>query len=124
MGDSADIFNSFIDSTKSVARISARMKDIGTKQMRALRDSIKPKIDAIFNPEKYDVSITGTSVLFLEGTTYLVKNLFSSLLLAISLIAILMAWMFSSSRMVVVSLLPNLIPLVLTGALMLSLIHI
>ena len=118
LGDSADIFNSFIDSTKSVARISARMKDIGTKQMRALRDSIKPKIDAIFNPEKYDVSITGTSVLFLEGTTYLVKNLFSSLLLAISLIAILMAWMFSSSRMVVVSLLPNLIPLVLTGALM------
>ena len=118
LGDSADIFNSFIDSTKSVARISARMKDIGTKQMRALRDSIKPKIDVIFNPEKYDVSITGTSVLFLEGTTYLVKNLFSSLLLAISLIAILMAWMFSSSRMVVVSLLPNLIPLVLTGALM------
>ena len=118
LGDSTDIFNSFIDSTKSVARISARMKDIGTKQMRALRDSIKPKIDAIFNPEKYDVSITGTSVLFLEGTTYLVKNLFSSLLLAISLIAILMAWMFSSSRMVVVSLLPNLIPLVLTGALM------
>ena len=118
LGDSGDIFNSFIDSTKSVARISARMKDIGTKQMRALRDSIKPKIDAIFNPEKYDVSITGTSVLFLEGTTYLVKNLFSSLLLAISLIAILMAWMFSSSRMVVVSLLPNLIPLVLTGALM------
>ncbi|PDH45381.1 MAG: transporter [Bacteroidetes bacterium MED-G21] len=118
LGDSADIFNSFIDSTKSVARISARMKDIGTKQMRSLRDSIKPKIDAIFNPEKYDVSITGTSVLFLEGTTYLVKNLFSSLLLAISLIAILMAWMFSSSRMVVVSLLPNLIPLVLTGALM------
>ncbi len=118
LGDSADIFNSFIDSSKSVARISARMKDIGTKQMRALRDSIKPKIDAIFNPEKYDVSITGTSVLFLEGTTYLVKNLFSSLLLAISLIAILMAWMFSSSRMVVVSLLPNLIPLILTGALM------
>ena len=118
LSDSADIFNSFVDSTKSVARISARMKDIGTKQMRALRDSIKPKIDAIFNPEKYDVSITGTSVLFLEGTTYLIKNLFSSLLLAISLIAILMAWMFSSSRMVVVSLLPNLIPLVLTGALM------
>ena len=112
------IFSSFIDTTKSVARISARMKDIGTKQMRMLRDSIKPKIDDIFNPEKYDVSITGSSVLFLEGTTYLIKNLFSSLLLAISLIALLMAWMFSSSRMVVVSLLPNLIPLVLTGALM------
>ena len=94
------------------------MKDIGTKQMRALRDSIRPKIDAIFPPQKYDVSITGNSVLFLEGTTYLVKNLFTSLLLAIGLIAVLMAWMFSSSRMVLVSLLPNLIPLILTGALM------
>jgi len=118
VGDNSGLFDSFIDTTKSVARVSARMKDIGTKQMRALRDSIQPKINEIFNPEKYDVSITGTSVLFLEGTTYLVKNLFSSLLLAIGLIAILMAWMFSSSRMVVVSLLPNLIPLVLTGALM------
>jgi len=112
------LFEGFVDSTKRVARISARMKNIGTKEMRALRDSIQPKIDEIFNPNRYDVSITGTSVLFLEGTTYLVKNLFSSLLLAVGLIAILMAWMFSSSRMVVVSLLPNLIPLVLTGALM------
>ena len=115
---SASIFSSFTDSTNSVARVSARMKDIGTKQMRALRDSIRPKIDAIFPPQKYDVSITGNSVLFLEGTTYLVKNLFTSLLLAIGLIAVLMAWMFSSSRMVLVSLLPNLIPLILTGALM------
>lgn len=117
-GNNGKLFDSFVDSTKTVARVSARMKDIGTIQMRALRDSIQPKIDEIFNPEKYKVSITGTSVLFLEGTTYLVKNLFSSLLLAIGLIAILMAWMFSSSRMVLVSLLPNLIPLVLTGALM------
>jgi len=118
VGENGKLFDRFIDSTKTVARISARMKDIGTIQMRALRDSIQPRIDEIFDPEKYDVSITGTSVLFLEGTTYLVRNLFSSLLLAIGLIAILMAWMFSSSRMVVVSLLPNLIPLVFTGALM------
>jgi predicted RND superfamily exporter protein len=115
---STSIFSSFTDSTNSVARVSSRMKDIGTKQMGALRDSIRPKIDAIFSPQKYDVSITGNSVLFLEGTTYLVKNLFTSLLLAIGLIAVLMAWMFSSSRMVLVSLLPNLIPLILTGALM------
>jgi len=118
VSDDNSFFNSFVDSTQSVARISARMKDIGTKEMRALRDSIQPQIDAIFDKDRYDVSITGNSVLFLEGTTYLVKNLFSSLLLAIALIAIFMAWMFSSSRMVLVSLLPNLIPLIFTGALM------
>lgn len=118
IGGNSNLFDSFVDSTKQVARLSARMRDIGTKEMRSLRDSIQPKIDEIFSKDKYDVAITGTSVLFLEGTTYLVKNLFSSLLLAIALIAILMAWMFSSSRMVVVSLLPNLIPLIFTGALM------
>jgi hypothetical protein len=118
LGGGDDLFSSFVDSTKSIARVSALMKDIGTKQMKTLKDSIRPKIDTIFNPSKYNVSITGTSVLFLEGTRYLVTNLFSSLMLAIALIAILMAWMFSSSRMVVVSLLPNLIPLVFTGALM------
>lgn len=118
VSDDNSFFNSFVDSTQSIARISARMKDIGTKEMRALRDSIQPQIDAIFDKDRYDVSITGNSVLFLEGTTYLVKNLFSSLLLAIALIAIFMAWMFSSSRMVLVSLLPNLIPLIFTGALM------
>ena len=118
ISNGGDLFSSFVDSAKSIARVSALMKDIGTMQMKMLKDSIRPKIDNIFNPDKYNVSVTGTSVLFLEGTRYLVTNLFSSLMLAIALIAILMAWMFSSTRMVIVSLLPNLIPLVFTGALM------
>ena len=116
--ESNDIFNRFADSTLSIARMSGRMKDIGTKQMKTLRDEIIPKINEIFDPKKFKVSVTGTSLLFLEGTDYLVRNLFSSLFLAIALIAVLMAWMFSSSRMVLVSLIPNLIPLIFTASLM------
>lgn len=116
--ESNDIFNRFADSTLSIARMSGRMKDIGTKQMKTLRDEIIPKINEIFDPKKFKVAVTGTSLLFLEGTDYLVRNLFSSLFLAIGLIAVLMAWMFSSSRMVLVSLLPNLIPLIFTASLM------
>jgi predicted RND superfamily exporter protein len=62
--------------------------------------------------------ITGTGVLYTKGTTYLVKNLFISLILAIFVIAILMSFLFKSWRMVLVSLLPNLIPLIFTSALM------
>tara|TARA_B100001287_G_scaffold86382_1_gene72222 strand:- start:3265 stop:5904 length:2640 start_codon:yes stop_codon:yes gene_type:complete len=62
--------------------------------------------------------ITGTGVLYTKGTTYLVKNLFISLMLAIFVIAILMSFLFKSWRMVLVSLLPNLIPLIFTSALM------
>ena len=76
------------------------------------------KINEIFDSEKYDVNITGTSIVFLNGTKFLIKNLVLSLLLVIILISIFMAWMFNSFRMVVVSIIPNLIPLLLTGAIM------
>lgn len=107
-----------VDSTGQFARISANIADIGTKEMDALKESLRPKIDSLFDPDRYDVTITGTSVVFIMGTNYLVKNLVVSLALAIVLIALFMAWMFRSARMVVVSLIPNLIPLLLTAALM------
>ncbi|MFT7344061.1 MAG: putative RND superfamily exporter protein [Lentimonas sp.] len=66
----------------------------------------------------YEVALTGTSVVASEGTQYLVVNLFTSLLFAVLAIAILMAILFQSARMVFVSLLPNLIPLVFTGGVM------
>ena len=116
--DNSALMTSFVDSTGQIARISARMADIGTKEMKRLKAELRPEIDKIFNPEKYDVDITGSSVLFLEGTNYLIKNLFTSLMLAVVLIALFMAFMFSSWRMVLVSLIPNLIPLLFTGALM------
>jgi len=107
-----------VDSTGQFARISANIADIGTKEMDALKESLRPKIDSLFDPDRYDVTMTGTSVVFIMGTNYLVKNLVVSLALAIVLIALFMAWMFRSARMVVVSLIPNLIPLLLTAALM------
>lgn len=62
--------------------------------------------------------VTGTGVVFTKGTTYLVKNLFISLMIAIFVIAVLMSFLFKSWRMVLVSLLPNLVPLIFTSALM------
>ena len=62
--------------------------------------------------------ITGSGVLYTKGTTYMVKNLFTSLILAIIVIAVLMSFLFKSFKMVLVSLFPNLIPLIFTSALM------
>ena len=110
--------NMLMDSLKQEARISLRVADISTSKMDSIFDSLLPKINEIFDPEKYDVTITGTSIVFLNGTKFLIKNLVLSLLLVIVLISIFMAWMFNSFRMVVVSIIPNLIPLLLTGAIM------
>ena len=110
--------NIFTDSLNQVARISMRMSDISTPKLDSIMEILQPKIDKIFDSEKYKVTITGASIVFLNGTKYLVRNLFTSLFLVIILISIFMAWMFNSFRMVVVSLIPNLIPLLLTAAIM------
>jgi predicted RND superfamily exporter protein len=86
--------------------------------MKEIKLKLREQVDKIFDPEKYNVVLTGTSIVFLEGTSYLVKNLFTSLMLAVLLISIFMAWMFNSFRMVVVSLIPNLIPLIITASIM------
>jgi len=113
-----ELLNSFIDSAKQVTRVSFQMKDVGTDEMDRLLAEIGPRVDSIFAPDKYKTLMTGTSVVYLRGTDYLVKNLFVSLSMAVVLIAILMAFMFQSWRMVAVSLIPNIIPLIITGALM------
>ncbi len=112
------ILNAFVDTNLRMTRISVQMANIGTNDIKRIQQDLKPKIDSIFNPEKYDVKITGTSVVFLKGTNYLIKNLRESLILAIILIALIMALLFSSLRMIILSLIPNLIPQLLTAAMM------
>jgi len=110
--------NSFVDNKLQMTRITVQMANIGTNEIEALKDDLKPKIDKIFNPKKFDIEMTGTSVVFLEGTKYLVKNLLQSLLLALVAISLLMALLFTSARMIALSLIPNLLPQLLTAAMM------
>jgi len=116
--DSMSLLNNLMDSSKQVVRISGRIRDIGTVKMMQLLDSMHHIANRIFPPKKYDVTLTGSSIVFTAGTNYLVKNLFTSVGLAVALIALFMAWMFRSRRMVFASLLPNLLPLIITAALM------
>ncbi|MDB4710154.1 MMPL family transporter [Flavobacteriales bacterium] len=63
-------------------------------------------------------SITGSGIVYTKGTNYLVKNLFISLMIAVCVISILMSFLFKSWRMVIVSMVPNLFPLIITSAIM------
>jgi len=116
--DSLEFGNLLMDSLKQEARISLRIADISTSKMDSIFEQLMPQINKIFDSEKYDVTVTGSSIVFLNGTKFLLRNLMLSLLLVIVLISIFMAWMFNSFRMVVVSIIPNLIPLLLTAAIM------
>ena len=114
----ANLLKSFVDSTGQYARITTFMKDIGTDKMERIEEDLQAKIDKVFPKENYDVTITGKALVFQKGTTYLVKNLAISLSLAIFLISLFMAYMFRSFRMILISLIPNLLPLIITAGLM------
>ena len=113
-----DLLKNFVDSTGQYARITTFMKDVETDKMERIEEHLQEKIDKVFPAEKYNISMTGKALVFQKGTKYLVKNLAISLSLAIFLISLFMAYMFRSGRMIVVSLIPNLLPLLITAGLM------
>lgn len=114
----ASLLDSYVDSTGQYARMTTFMKDIGTDRMEVVEENLWNKINILFPEDRYDVTLTGKALVFQKGTHYLVTNLIISLSLAILLIALFMAWMFRSFKMILVSLIPNLLPLLITAGMM------
>lgn len=114
----ANLLSSYVDSTGQFARITTFMKDTEPDRFKRIEEDLNAEIDKIFPPDRYDVSVTGKALVFQKGTHYLVNNLIFSLSLAIFLIALFMAWMFRSFKMIIISLIPNLLPLIITAGVM------
>lgn len=113
-----DAVASFLDSTNQSTRITMKIEDVGTKRMGSITKEIEEDITAVFPADQYKTNLTGASIVYTQGTEHLIRNLFTSLALAVVLISIFMASMFTSLRMVLISLIPNLLPLLFTAALM------
>ncbi|PCE63196.1 efflux RND transporter permease subunit [Sediminicola luteus] len=116
--DNSDLLSGFVDSTGQVARMTTYMRDMDTERMEEVEKDLLEEVAKIFPSERYEVYLTGKALLFLKGTKYLVNNLILSLALAIGLIALFMAYLFRSVKMILISLIPNLLPLVVTAGVM------
>jgi predicted RND superfamily exporter protein len=112
------IVRSFMDSTKQRARISVNMADVGTKRLPEIIDSLNQRSKQIFDTAKYNIQFTGTSVTFLEGSAFIINGLKESIAWAFGLIALCMLYLFRSFRILVCSLVPNVIPLIITAGVM------
>lgn len=109
---------SYVTSDGSVARITTFIKDENGEKMEAIEAQLRNKINKIFPSPRYEVIMTGKASVFQKGTKYLLDNLLSSLLFAFLITAGLVAIMFRSFKMVLVSIIPNLLPLLMTAGLM------
>ena len=112
------LINGYVDSTGQFGRITTYMKDIETDRMERIEADLRAAMAKIFPKSRYGAEITGKALLFLKGTKYLINNLILSLSLAIFLIALFMAFLFRSFKMIIISLIPNLLPLIITAGVM------
>jgi predicted RND superfamily exporter protein len=113
-----NIMKSYVDETGQYTRITTFIKDDGINNLELIESKLQSKIDELFPKERYTVSITGKAVVFQKGTKYLLDNLLQSLLLSVFITALLIAFMFRSFKMIVVALVPNLLPLLMTAGIM------
>jgi uncharacterized protein len=114
----AKLISTFMDSARQQARISVSMADVGSKRLPRILDSIENRVNQLFEKDKYDVQLTGTSVTFLEGSHYIINGLKDSILWAFAFIAACMLYLFRSVRILICSLIPNIIPLLITAGVM------
>ncbi|OQP58541.1 efflux RND transporter permease subunit [Niastella populi] len=109
---------SFMDSNRRQARISVSMADVGSKRLPELISTIEKRSSQLFDTSKYHVTFTGTSVTFLEGSSFIINGLKESIMWAFLLIALCMLYLFRSFKILICSLIPNIIPLIITAGVM------
>jgi predicted RND superfamily exporter protein len=112
------LIRSFVDTANREARISVSMADVGSKRLPRIIDSIEKVSEALFDTAHYHVEFTGTSITFLEGSSFIIKGLKDSILWAFLLIALCMLYLFRSFKILLCSLIPNIIPLIITAGVM------
>jgi uncharacterized protein len=112
------MLTTFMDTGRQATRMSISMADIGTEKLPVLLAGIEKKQQELFDTAHYKVQLTGTSITFLEGSRFIVNGLKESIFWAFLLIAVCMLYLFRSFRILLCSLIPNLIPLVITAGVM------
>lgn len=112
------MLSSFMDSSRQSTRISVNMADIGTLELPTVLNGIQQRVNQLFDTAQYKVQLTGTSITFLEGSKFIINGLKESIFWAFLLISFCMLYLFKSVRILLCSLIPNLIPLVITAGVM------
>jgi predicted RND superfamily exporter protein len=114
----SNLLESFIDTARESTRMSINMADVGTEKLPAILNNLRKETDHLFDSSKYKVTFTGSTITFLEGSAYIINGLKESLLWAFLFIAICMLYLFRSLRILICSLIPNVIPLIVTAGIM------
>lgn len=118
MPKQAELISKYIDTSLSTARITGRIGDIGSKRIAELNEGLAQFYRDSINTDLISYNLTGTAHLIDKNNEQLAGNMLVGLLIAFILVGIIMGLLFRSLRMILISLIPNVIPLVLIAGIL------
>lgn len=116
--ENGQILRLVVDSTQQFARITGTIPDWGNKKVTAKNDALEIFLKNELKSPYFDVKLTGTAHLLDLNLKTLSYNMMQGLILASVIIAVLMAILYRSFTMTIISLIPNMLPLIVVAGLM------
>jgi len=104
------------DNTKT--RISARINDLGADSIQAYGRTLDTWIDNNIDEDIVEVRRTGTGLILDKNSDYVRDNLIKGLGLALIVVSFFMMLLFRNWKMLFISLVPNMIPLIFAAAIL------
>ncbi len=110
--------NVLVNETQDKARITSRILDIGADTIKAFGQRTDAWILNHIDQDVINVKRTGTGLIIDKNAEYIRRSLLIGLGIAILIVSFLMGLLFRNGRMLLISIVPNLLPLLLAGALL------
>jgi uncharacterized protein len=107
----------FLTKDAKEGRISGKMHDIGSKNIR-VKDKNLDSFLARPDMQTLHVQHTGAAVMLDKNNEYLVANTLQGLLISIFVVALIIGLIHRSWRMALVAVIPNFLPIIIIGGLM------
>ncbi len=113
-----EIIQKFYNSEKNMARIYGQTDDLGRQYYISKGEDLEHFMQTELKNANFNIKLTGTAQLIDRSNEILSSSMLKGLALAFLMIAILFGFLFKSWSMLVISLIPNILPLVMIGGVM------
>lgn len=118
IANQGQILRTILDSTETTLMITGIMPDIGNTEFKSREKALTKFLERNTDSKRVNYRITGSAYLIDKNMNYLSISMVQGLLLSIAIVALIMGLIYRSWRVMVISLIPNLIPLAIIAGIM------
>jgi len=111
-------FARFVNKEETRARINGKLQDVGTDSLQRVYNAIMAFTSTTLDTNAIAVRVTGKSMLLDKNATYIRSSLFEGLFYGLLVIGFIMVLVFRDLKMFLISLAPNVLPILFSGSIL------